>query len=137
MSSKRSDIPLHIALIAIAAMTLLPFVFVLNNSLRRSHEQYHTFFGLPESVTNLARFTYFKLSGHPERIQLRILPDVEQGKPQTVRAADVPLTTVSWWRATKICFHEITRGFAYAWGIFRPYMINSLFVSLSSAAGVV
>src|SRR5688572_30639676 len=32
---------------------------------------------------------------------------------------------------------EMTRGFVYAWGIFRPYMLNSLLVSISSALGVV
>jgi len=53
MKRIRSDIPIHLALIAIAAMTLLPFVFVINNSMRRTSEQYHSFFGLPSALTAL------------------------------------------------------------------------------------
>jgi ABC-type glycerol-3-phosphate transport system permease component len=34
-------------------------------------------------------------------------------------------------------WRELTRGYDYAWQIFRPFMINSLLVSLASAAGVV
>src|SRR5881275_3239575 len=40
------DLPIAIG---IAALTLLPFAFVLNNSLRRTSEQYHSFFGAPSA----------------------------------------------------------------------------------------
>jgi aminoglycoside/choline kinase family phosphotransferase len=53
MKAKRKDIPIHIALIAIAAMTLLPFVFVVNNAMRRTTEQYHSFFGVPAALKTL------------------------------------------------------------------------------------
>src|SRR5215208_5561801 len=102
MRKKRSDLPIHCVLIAIAALTLLPFVFVLNNSFRRTHEQYHSFFGLPDAVTNAVRFTWFAASGQPEKIQLRIMPETEAGKAQTVRQADVPMSTVPYSRSMKI-----------------------------------
>src|SRR4030095_14688212 len=92
MQKKRSDLPIHLVLITIAAITLLPFVFVINNSFRRTTEQYHAFFGLPTAGSNLARFTWFKVTGQPDRIQLRIMPEPAKGKPQSVRAADVPFT---------------------------------------------
>ena len=81
MTRRRSDIPIHLALIVIAALTLLPFLFVVNNSLRRTSEQYHSFFGAPEAVTNLLRFTWFRLSGQTDRIELRIMPEAKEGKP--------------------------------------------------------
>jgi ABC-type glycerol-3-phosphate transport system permease component len=137
MKKRRSDLPIHCVLIAILAITLLPFVFVINNSLRRTTEQYHSFFGLPNGVSNLARFTWFKLSGQPDRIRLRILPEAEPGKPQSVRAADVPMTTVSYAEGMRRSGRELTRGFDYAWQIFRPFMVNSLLVSAASAFGVV
>jgi ABC-type glycerol-3-phosphate transport system permease component len=88
MKKKRSDLPIHCVLIVFAALTLLPFVFVVNNSFRRTHEQYRSFFGMPEALRNFD-------------------------------------------------FVELTRGYVWCWEIFRPYMLNSLFVSLSSALGVV
>lgn len=39
---------LHAVLIAILSLTLLPFVFLLNNSLRTNSELNHAFFGLPK-----------------------------------------------------------------------------------------
>ena len=137
MRRRRSDIPIHLALIVIAALTLLPFLFVVNNSLRRTSEQYHSFFGAPEAVTNLLRFTWFRLSGQTDRIELRIMPEAKEGKPLMVRAADVPLTKLGYGEAIGKCWHELTRGFVYAWQIFRPFMLNSLLVSISSALGVV
>lgn len=137
MKKRRSDLPIHCVLIALLALTLLPFVFVLNNSFRRTHEQYQSFFGLPDAVTNAARFTWFRVTGQPEKIRLRIMPETEAGKPQTVRPADVPLTNVSYGRSMRHCWSELTRGYAWSWQIFRPFMRNSLLVSLSSALGVV
>jgi ABC-type glycerol-3-phosphate transport system permease component len=137
MKRIRSDIPIHIALIAIAAMTLLPFVFVINNSMRRTSEQYHSFFGLPSALTNLVRFTWFEVTGQSDRIQMRIMPEEIVNKPQSVRAADIPFTRVSYAQAMRSCWSEMVRGFDYCWQIFRPFMRNSLLVSASSALGVV
>ena len=138
MKRRRSDLPIHLVLIAVAALTLMPFVFVINNALRRTSEQYHSFFGPPAALVDVVRFTWFEVTGQPDRIRVRVVPEAEAGKPQPVRAAaDVPLVRVSYSAAMRDRFHELTRGFTWAWRIFRPYMINSLIVSLSSALGVV
>lgn len=137
MKKRTSDLPIHLILITIAAITLLPFVFVINNSFRRTTEQYHAFFGVPNAVSNLVRFTWFKVTDQSDRIQLRIVPEPEKGKPASVRAADVPFTKLSYGEAMGKSWRELTRGYDYAWQIFRPFMINSLLVSLASAAGVV
>jgi ABC-type glycerol-3-phosphate transport system permease component len=137
MKKRRSDLPIHLVLLAFAALTLLPFIFVVNNSFRRTHEQYQSFFGLPEAVTNAVRFTWFAATGQPEKIQLKIMPETQAGKPQLVRQADVPMTRVSYGRGMRACWHDLTRGYVWSWQIFRPYMRNSLLVSLTSALGVV
>jgi hypothetical protein len=81
MRRRRSDIPIHLALVAIAAMTLLPFIFVINNSMRRTSEQYHSFFGVPASVQNLVRFTWFEWTDQKDRIQLRLVPEGRTESP--------------------------------------------------------
>ena len=129
---KRSDILLHVVIIAFLAMTMLPFLFVLNNSLRRTSEQFHAFFGVPNSISNAVKFTWFAATGQSERIEMRVIDDTG-GK----RAADVGMTKMSYGAAMRRVGDELTRGFVYAWGIFRPYMLNSLIVSLSTAFGVV
>ena len=63
MKRRRSDLPIHLVLIAIVALTLLPFVFVVNNSLRRTSETYHSFFGVPAALSNLVCFTWLSTSG--------------------------------------------------------------------------
>jgi len=48
MRHKRSQFALHAVLIAILCMTLLPFVFVIDNSMRTNAAMNHSFFGLPK-----------------------------------------------------------------------------------------
>jgi ABC-type glycerol-3-phosphate transport system permease component len=48
MSRARGQFALHAVLIAILSLTLLPFAFVVNNSLRTNSEMNHSFFGLPK-----------------------------------------------------------------------------------------
>jgi ABC-type glycerol-3-phosphate transport system permease component len=50
-----NDLLLHAGLIFILALTLLPFVFVINNSFRTNYEMDHAFFGLPEAATKAYR----------------------------------------------------------------------------------
>ena len=54
MNRVLKQLPLHLALAAFAVATLVPFVFVINNSFRTNSEQYHTFFGLPEAFKGIA-----------------------------------------------------------------------------------
>src|SRR3954464_9685740 len=50
MTRRGNNILLHLVLLLIAGMTLVPFAFVINNSLRTNTEQNHSFFGMPKSV---------------------------------------------------------------------------------------
>lgn len=48
MTRGKGQFALHAVLIAILSLTLLPFAFVINNSLRTNSEMNHAFFGLPK-----------------------------------------------------------------------------------------
>lgn len=54
---RSNDLIIHAILIAILAMTLLPFVFVINNSFRTNSEMNHSFFGLPQAASGLLSTT--------------------------------------------------------------------------------
>ena len=84
MRNRSGQWALHAVLIAILALTLLPFLFVLNNSLRSNSELNHSFFGLPKRT-----------------------------------------------------LAELFDGYAYAWDVLRPYMLNTIFVCLATVLGVV
>ncbi|MGV3614709.1 MAG: carbohydrate ABC transporter permease [Fimbriimonas sp.] len=45
-----NDLIIHTVLCLILALTLVPFVFLLNNSLRTNYELDHAFFGVPEAL---------------------------------------------------------------------------------------
>src|SRR5438094_2686386 len=113
MKKKNQDLPIHLALIAIAALTLLPFFFVLNNSLRRTSEQYHSYFGAPSALTNIFRFTWFRITGQRDRIRLRVTPEEKQAT--SIRAADVPFTKLPYPDAIRRCGNDLTHGFVWAW----------------------
>lgn len=49
---RRNDLILQAILITILALTLLPFAFVINNSLRTNYEMNHGFFGIPNALRN-------------------------------------------------------------------------------------
>lgn len=120
--SLRSRILLHALVLAFAAATLLPFVFVINNALRSNSEQYHAFFGFPQSLEKL----------------VANLPGTLRGAADTVAVEDDEgvLRRVTPAEAVRLCARLATRGFRYAWQTIRPYVLNSLVVSLTTAGGV-
>jgi len=131
---KRNDIIIHGVLILLVFLTMVPFVFVVNNSLRSNTEIYHAFFGLPNSVKNIVRFTWYELSDQPDRIQLRIADKEE--KEKEVRASDIKLKQLSYREAVGHVWEDMTKGYRYSWGVLRPYMINTIFVCIATMIGV-
>jgi ABC-type glycerol-3-phosphate transport system permease component len=45
-----NDFLIHLVLCLVLALTLVPFVFLVNNSLRTNYELDHAFFGIPEAL---------------------------------------------------------------------------------------
>src|SRR5207244_8163725 len=93
MTSKRKQLLLHAVLITLVALTLLPFFFVVNNSLRTNAEMNHSYFGMPNAMDRAVAFTWHRLTGHPERIQLRV---ADESATETRRATEIPLTTLGY-----------------------------------------
>ncbi|HOZ46308.1 MAG TPA: carbohydrate ABC transporter permease [Candidatus Hydrogenedentes bacterium] len=116
------QILLHGLILAFAAATLLPFVFVMNNSLRSNAEQYHAFFGLPQSLERIIVTIPAALRGATE--------------PMTVEDEEGTLRQVAPAKALGVSVLTATKGYRHAWHVIRPYMLNSLFVSITTAAGV-
>ena len=133
MKHKRRDIFIHTVLIVLVGMTLLPFLFVVNSSFRTNSELNHSYFGVPRALTQAVAFTWFKVSGQSERIQLR--PEREDA--ETRRTAEIAPVTLPYGAAMTQVWGESTKGYRYAWGVLRPYMLNSLFVSICTMLGVV
>ena len=100
--TRAKELLLHLPILAFLAMTLLPFIFVVNNSMRRTSEQYHSFFGAPAAVTNAVRFTWFAVSGQSDRIELRLIDDARD-----IRASEVTATRMSYGDAMGHCWSEL------------------------------
>jgi len=133
---KRRDIVIHAVLVGIVLLTMVPFVFVINNSLRTNAEIYHSFFGLPGSVESMVRFTWYRLAGQEDRIALRRAEPEGPAKGET-RAADLPVEPVGYAEAMGRLWDDLTRGYRYAWKVLRSYMVNTLLVCVATALGVV
>ena len=135
MKRRRSDIPIHIALISIAVMTLLPFAFTLINSLRTNAEMYESFFSLPVTVRSAAEFTWYQCTGQSQAIRLRSADDRPAG--DSLRASQVPHVQLPYGQAMGRLWLDATRGYRQAWRELRPFMLNTAIVCLATVAGVV
>ena len=49
------DILLHAVILLFAILTIVPFAFVFNSSLRTNAEVYHGYFAIPETLKGMAR----------------------------------------------------------------------------------
>ncbi len=47
---RKGDLLIHAALLSILALTLMPFVFLINNSVRTNYEMDHSIFGIPAAL---------------------------------------------------------------------------------------
>ncbi len=116
------DILLHAVILLFAILTIVPFAFVFNSSLRTNAEVYHGYFAIPETLKGMAR-----------------------AASQAVRGGTRPLTVVDTegtarqlppQKALAFNLHMTTLNYRRAWKIIRPYIVNSLIVSGSTAAAV-
>ena len=116
---RREQLRIHFVLILFLSLAITPFVFVVNNSFRSNQEIYHAFFGVPEVF---GRIVQLMVSG-------------EQRGPQHAEgtAAQQPPRA----KALSGALADLTRGYRYCWTYLKPYMLNSFFVSLSTALIVI
>lgn len=123
MRASRFQVALiHTVLLGFAAMTLLPFAFAVNNIFRSNREFYQSFFSVPEAFQGLAGVSARYITGNTE--------------PMTVIDELGGTATMSRNEAAGHYAGMAKRGPAHAWEVLRPYMVNSLFVSILTAIGV-
>lgn len=122
MRRRRGQLGLHAVLIVILSLTLLPFVFVLNNSLRTNSEMNYSFFGLPKAMVEGARITEERLLGGADSFV--VAGSKEQGR-------------VGFGEAMRTVGSQLVQGYAYAWEVLRPYTLNTVLVCLATVFGVV
>ncbi len=113
----------HVVLIVLMMLTLLPFVFVVNNSFRTNSELYHSFFGLPKNLVDSVKGVHALWTKQDSVFRA----ETEEG--DLVEVAPREALTLFW--------RTMTKGYRYAWKIISPYLVNSFVVCLSTAFGVV
>jgi ABC-type glycerol-3-phosphate transport system permease component len=113
---------IHGALVLFAALTLVPFAFMVNNVFRTNSEFYHSYFSLPDSFKRTARIALHSLAGNAGAVEIEA-PD---GRKSLVPAA----------RAMRFYLARASLGPRNAWAIIRPYMVNTFIVALLTALGV-
>jgi ABC-type glycerol-3-phosphate transport system permease component len=135
--SSRHHILVHVILLLIAAMTLTPFAFVLNNSLRTNTEQNYSFFGLPHSLESMVKFSWFELRGQRDKIMLRVGDQPEAIATDERRASEIPFRQLGYRDAMSHLWRDATRGYTFSWQTLRPYLLNSIIVCVATVFGVV
>ncbi len=119
----------HTILIIGMILTLGPFYFVISNAIRSNNEIFRSPFAFPQAITNVVSFTALKLTGQEQAIEYTVrTTDGESVIFETRRG--------NYWDAMRTQWHTMTDGFVYAWEVLRQYMLNTLFVSLTTALGV-
>lgn len=123
--SKRTQFFLHTALIFILTLTLLPFVFVINNSMRTNTELNHSFFGMPRTAARGLEITRERIAGKTEF-------DVAMSGD---KGAEVK--RLGFGDAIGTIFNQLSDGYRYAWEVLRPYTLNTILVCLATVFGVI
>lgn len=117
------DIALAVCIGCFGTLTLVPFLFALNNSLRTNYEMDHAFFGFPENLKGLVRASAAVISGSNRVFS------VQTDAGETVEAAG--------WDAVGHFWRASTKAYRVSWGALRPFMINTFFVCGVTTLGVV
>lgn len=144
---RRTDIMIHGILVALLFLTMVPFAFVINNSMRTNSEIYRDFFGLPGAVKDSVRFSWYRVTGQTDQIQMRIAEPVAAVAAETsaeeLEVADEGARGVNWVTrpleySEAIARNEatLTRGYRFAWKQLRPYMLNTIVVAAATVFGV-
>ena len=80
----RRDLILHVIIGFFAVLTLVPFLFTLNNAWRTNAEMFRSFFGLPESLTQMVEAKRAQWAGVDAQFEV----ETDEGEVITVGAAE-------------------------------------------------
>ncbi len=112
---------IHAVLLFFSLLTLLPFVFMVNNVFRSNSEFYHAFFSFPVAFEQVASIAGKTLVGDAVSM-------ADEGGEMRAMAAG---------EAMRLSIDRATRGPRLAWKVIRPYMLNTLVVALLTVFGVI
>ena len=112
----------HVAIWAFIIPTLIPFYFVINNSMRSNMEMYRSYFGFPKALTRTVYCGWKHLLGNED-----FIPVVNDNK-ETVQ--------MTYKEARNYYFDDGSENYRRAWKILRPYIYNTLLVVCCTALGV-
>lgn len=124
MRRRGGQIWIHATLLTILGLTLLPFVFVLDNSFRTNSEMNHSFFGVPKAAAEGLRMTRERLGGRTEGFEVQ-------------PAREDRVVRLGYGEVMRVVVRQLVDGYAYAWEVLRPYTLNTLLVCLATVLGVV
>lgn len=134
MNNKPQQALIHAILIFLAILTLVPFWFALNNSMRTNNQIMESQFRPPESITNSVGFTIAKLKGDDEAIQIR---RIDPGASASIDLRDIEPEVVPYSEAMAAMWRDLSSGYRMAWGeVLNTSTWNSLFVTILSVLGV-
>ncbi len=113
---------IHLVLMVFALLTLVPFIFALNNSFRSNTEIYHGFFGVPESFSNAVLAARRVVAGDETPVEIAETDGTtRQAPPREALRENISLALLNYERS---------------WRLIRPYMLNSFIVCIATALGV-
>jgi len=114
---------LHIPLGIFLILTMIPFVFAVNNIFRTNSELDHAFFAFPHCLKGLAQIGVDSVTGTERQY---LFYDENGRKALGGRDEALPQYWV-----------QLKRGPGLAWSVIRKYMLNSFIVSGLTALGTV
>ena len=125
---KRTELLIHAVLLGSVILTMLPFLFVLNNSFRTNTEMYYSFFGLPNAFKQMVTLTIDTAVGRDH-------PVISQALKEELEHNNS--SAISYRKQMAILWARMIKGYRYCWSVFRPYMVNTLFVCVATVLGVI
>lgn len=120
--SRGRQLTIHAILLAFSALTLLPFVFMVNNVFRSNAEFYHAFFSVPAAFSDIADLTGRALAGDDSPVTMID----HEGQKRTVGRSE----------ALAASLERAGQGPKRAWRVIRPFMLNTIIVALLTVTGV-
>ena len=125
---------LHAILLLLAALTLAPFYFAVNNSMRTNNQVLESQFRPPEALTNSIAFTVHQIAGRPDDIKVRVYDD-EAGAD--IDFSTIEPTVVPYGEAIRLQWRDLSKGYRMAWAeVLNETTWNSLFIVLLTVTGV-
>lgn len=113
---------IHAVLLGFSALTLLPFVFMVNNVFRSNAEFYHAFFSVPAAFQQAWTATGRTLTGDDTPV---VVTD-RQGESAALAPDE----------ALDASLEHAARGPSMAWRVIRPFLWNTIVVALLTVTGV-